>query len=152
MLNADFMVSYFWALRIYKFRCFLRCDEASATPPEILSCLNSILTVAQRTFSTGYEQQTVERFQWALFMAGIETADSIHREWIAAKMHRARLRSAFERILDMQSQAGRRVSISIVRQVICDGEIIPVPRAIGDQQVLSDHLETLYTIENPEHL
>jgi hypothetical protein len=119
MINADYMVPYFWALRIYKFRCFIQGNESPVTPPEIQTCLNSILTVAQRTFSTGYEEHIAERFQWSLFMAGIETADSIHREWVASKLYRARLRRAFQCILDMQSKTGRRVPMQIVRQVMC---------------------------------
>ncbi|OBT70780.1 hypothetical protein VF21_10265 [Pseudogymnoascus sp. 05NY08] len=119
MINADYMVSNFYALRIYKFRCF-HCDGVFAiTPPEVQSSLTAILQIAQRSFSVKQQSQMIGRFQWPLFIAGIETSDGIHKEWIRTKLKKTRLSCAFKRILEIQDKTGRRVSMPLVRQIMC---------------------------------
>lgn len=118
MINADYMVSFFHALRIYKFRCIHYDGVAANTPPDIQSSMAAILQVAQRSFSVKQQDQIIGRFQWPLFMVGIETTDGIHKEWIRTKLN-ARLSRAFERILEVQDKTGRRISMPLVRQIMC---------------------------------
>lgn len=142
MINADYMVSCFHALRIYKFRCFHYDGVVSITPPEVQSSLAAILQIAQRSFSVKQQDQTIERFQWPLFMAGIETSDGIHKEWIRTKLKKARLSRAFKRILEIQDKSGRRVSMPLVRHIMCGegtilsaGEHHPLPLTMIDGSV-----------------
>ncbi|KFY26352.1 hypothetical protein V493_04139 [Pseudogymnoascus sp. VKM F-4281 (FW-2241)] len=122
MINADYMVSYFHALRIYKFRCFHNDGLIATAPPEIQPSLGAILQIAQRSFSAKQQDQMVERFQWPLFIAGIETSDGIHKEWIRSKLKKARLSRALKRILEIQDNTGRRASMPLVRRIMCGDE------------------------------
>jgi hypothetical protein len=117
MINADYMVAFFYALRIYKFRCFQQ--DATITPPEVQASVNSILCIAQRSFSSKQLDIMVERFQWPLFMAGIETSDNIHKEWIQTKLRKVKLSDAFRRIVEMQDRTRMRVSMPVARQIMC---------------------------------
>lgn len=117
MINADYMVAYFYALRIYKFRCFQQ--DATITPPEVQASVDSILRITQRSFSSQQLDIMVERFQWPLFMAGIETSDNIHKEWIQTKLRKAKLSYAFKRIVEIQDRTRIRVSMPVTRQIMC---------------------------------
>jgi hypothetical protein len=120
MINADYMVAYFYALRIYKFRCFQQGDRAAIiAPSEVQTSVDSILRIAQRSFSSQPVDQMVERFQWPLFIAGIETSDNIHKEWISAKLKKAKLSHAFKRITEIQDRTGMRVSMPVIRHIMC---------------------------------
>lgn len=121
-------MAYFYALRIYKFRCFNQ-DHGTATtiPPEVQSSLNSILCIAQRSFSSPQADQMVERLQWPLFMAGVETSDNIHKEWIGSKLKRARLSETFKRVLEIQDNTCVRVSMRVIRQLMCGKGLEPLP-------------------------
>lgn len=60
-----------------------------------------------------------ERFQWPLFMAGIETSDNIYKEWIHAKLKKVRLSEALKRISEIQDKTRSRLSIPLIRQIMC---------------------------------
>lgn len=56
--------------------------------------------------------------QWPLFLAGIETKDPIHQEWIMAHMQRDSLRVALKRTLQIQKHTGCRLSMAAVRDTL----------------------------------
>ena len=103
--------------------------------------MNAILSTAQRAHSAPHDDNLIERFHWPLFMAGIETQDSIHREWVMGKLHGARLKMAFERICEIQ-KAGRRIPMPVVRQIMRG--VDPGFYAIEDQSVPTDGLWDVY--------
>ncbi|KAJ4160068.1 uncharacterized protein LMH87_007998 [Akanthomyces muscarius] len=119
MLNADYMVPFYYALRIYSFLCFLPEDSLGVpTPPLIQSFVSSTLTLAQRSLSSGTLDPMRARFQWPLFVAGIETADCIHREWVQSKLKSGRMSQAFQRIVSTREETGIRLPMSAVRQIL----------------------------------
>lgn len=116
MLNADYMVPFYYALRIYSFLCFLPEDSLGLpTPALIQSFVSSILSLAQRSLSSGMLDPMRARFQWPLFIAGIETADCIHKEWVQSKLKSERLSQAFQRIVSARKETGTRLPMSAVR-------------------------------------
>ncbi|XWX00287.1 hypothetical protein V2A60_008307 [Cordyceps javanica] len=127
MLNADYMVPFFYALRIYCFRSFLADDGLSTqSPSAIASCVSSILRLAQRSLSRGQLDPMRARFQWPLFMAGIETTDSIHKEWVHSKLKTARLSAAFQTITSLEEETQRRIPMALIRQILStrDGTVV----------------------------
>ncbi|KAJ3495450.1 hypothetical protein NLG97_g3392 [Lecanicillium saksenae] len=119
MLNADYMVPYFYALRIYSYRCFL-VDHSfdQAAPTIIQSCVSSIVQLAQRCLSRGPAEAMQARFQWPLFMAGIETTDNVYKEWINTKFKSLRVSAAFTHIWSLQEKSGRRISMSLLSEIL----------------------------------
>lgn len=119
MLNADYMIPYFYALRIYCYRCFLPdSDLASPAPPHVESSVASILQLAQRSLSRDSMDPMRSRFQWPLFMAGIETGDNIHKEWVYSKMRSANMKIGFGAVLRMQEEAGARAPMAEIKQIL----------------------------------
>lgn len=116
LVNADYDVILFQALKIYWFRCTVS-SLTIATPAEIESCIKSILTIVQRTFS-GRSTELHDRLQWPLFLAGIESSDSIYREWIFSRITSDRVAKALRDILDAQIIAGGRLSMLEVRSLL----------------------------------
>lgn len=126
MLNADYMIPYLYALRIYCFRVFLSDDDLSApAPPAVQSAVHSILQLAQRSLSRGALDPMTARFQWPLLMAGIETSDNIHKEWVQSKMKTERTSKGFEKVLEAQEATGRRVPMALFAQILSgDGDTL----------------------------
>lgn len=91
------------------------------------AALTPLLIVAQRTFASE-DNRHYERYFWPLFLAGIETEDAIHREWIMGKIEDRRMRRALERICLVQERIGRRVEMKLVKKLLCGKRfsIIPV--------------------------
>lgn len=119
MLNADYMVPYFYALRIYSYRCFLEdCSFEVSAPAIIQSCVSSIVQLAQRCLSRGLVEAMQARFQWSLFMAGIETTDNVYKEWINTKFKSARVSAAFTHIWRLQERSGKRISMSLLSEIL----------------------------------
>ncbi|KAL2826995.1 hypothetical protein BDW59DRAFT_160575 [Aspergillus cavernicola] len=116
--TADAAVSNFYFVKLYYFRLTLSdSDCTQESPPHIIFAMTNLMNIAHRAFS---EQDAWghEIFQLPLFMAGIETNDQIHVEWIISKMSRLRFRTALSRIISIQDQIGGRLSIARVRQTI----------------------------------
>lgn len=90
----------------------------TTTPPEIQSSMAAILEIAQRSFSAKQQSQIIGRFRLPLFMAGIETSDGIYKEWIHKKLKKVQLSCAFKRILEMQHESGKRVSMPLIKQIM----------------------------------
>ncbi len=132
MLNADYMVPFYYALRIYSFLCFLPEDSLGVpTPPHIQSCVSSILYLAQRSLSSGIMDPMRARFQWPLFVAGIETADCIHKEWVQSKLKSERMSLAFQRIVSAQEETATRLPMSAIRQILA-GKSTPAMSNLAD--------------------
>jgi hypothetical protein len=90
------------------------------TPTEIQESVKIIPTIIQRTFSArGTELH--DRLQWPLFLAGIETRDTIYRDWILSRITSNRVAEALQQVIDAQESAGMRMSMIAVRDLLYHG-------------------------------
>ncbi|PQE13743.1 zn 2cys6 transcription factor protein [Rutstroemia sp. NJR-2017a BVV2] len=129
LMNADWVVSYFYAVRIYNFRYSTRIEDPNSRPKVIKKALKSLLAIAHRVSSKSYEEH-FERLHWPLFMAGLETSDPIHREWILEKFSSGKFRSVLERVVKIQHLSGSRVGMSLIREM-CSEEDTPRVSFLG---------------------
>lgn len=79
LVNADWIFSCFYAIRIYHFRYTTLNEDLHTRPKVVKRALKSLLNIAQRIFFKN-DEEDYERLHWPLFMAGTETSDAIHRE------------------------------------------------------------------------
>ncbi|KAK6216123.1 hypothetical protein LQW54_003899 [Pestalotiopsis sp. IQ-011] len=86
--------------------------------------------------------QLLERFQWALLIAGIETNDPVHRDWIRGNIADPSLKSALELVLDAQRR--RPVSMREIRQLVSGTPSDPDSSLseVSTQTVLQDGEDT----------
>lgn len=114
-LNSGISIIIFHALQI----CWARCTGSSfgsrASPPTERA-LASLLTLAQRICSRSSPPK-FERFHWALFIAGIETNDLLHREWILGKIAGVRLNMAITKVLAAKDRSGT-ISMATIRKLL----------------------------------
>ncbi|PQE10212.1 Fungal transcriptional regulatory N-terminal protein [Rutstroemia sp. NJR-2017a WRK4] len=129
LMNADWVVSYFYAVRIYHFRYSTRIEDPNSRPKVVKKALKSLLAIAHRVSSKSYEEH-FERLHWPLFMAGLETSDPIHREWILEKFSSGKFRSVLERVVMIQHLSGSRVGMSLIREM-CSEEDTPRVSFLG---------------------
>ena len=101
---------------MYYFRSTID-DLKVEVPPDIHNSLNTVLAIVQRTFPPT-STELHDRLQWPLFLAGIETKDAIYQEWILLRLTSRRVAAALQRTLDAQARAGRRLSMSEIRNLL----------------------------------
>ena len=87
------------------------------TPPNVQTALNSLLAIAQRTFSSGQREYS-ELYRWILFCAGIETQDAIHREWVLSRLPNIMLKRIVGHIVQWQQINGRRMEMTMIRKLL----------------------------------
>ncbi|KGO61226.1 Amidohydrolase [Penicillium expansum] len=124
-LNSGISIIIFHALQI----CWARCTGSSfgsrASPPTERA-LASLLTLAQRICSRSSPPK-FERFHWALFIAGIETNDLLHREWILGKIAGVRLNMAITKVLAAKDRSGT-ISMATIRKLLSVREPVAVQK------------------------
>jgi hypothetical protein len=119
LMNADYDVVLFNALRVYYFRTTI-FDLSIKTPPEVETALESLLFVIERTFASK-NNDLHDRLQWPMFIAGIETNNRIYGQWILSKITKNRARAALEQTIEIQS-SGKRLTMSEIRALLCGGD------------------------------
>ena len=119
-MNADYDVVLFNALRVYYFRATLS-DLEVETPFEVETALESLFFVIERTFASK-NNDLHDRLQWPMFIAGIETNSKINGQWILSKITKNRARAALEQTIETQSFTGKRLTMSEIRALLCDGD------------------------------
>jgi hypothetical protein len=112
--NADWVASLFYAVRIYYFRC-ANPDAHAPRPPIIEKALSSLVGIAYRTCPS----ELYGCPQWPLLIAGAETSDPIHRDWILKHMSPGVYKKALEKIVQAQKVIGGRIGMSLLREM-CD--------------------------------
>ena len=133
LINADYDVVLFNALRIYYFRTTCQ-DSRVESPPDIQIALKTLLSVVQRSFASGRGELN-DRLQWPLFLAGIETDDGIYREWILSRITKDGTRSALQRTIDIQEDSGQLLGMGEIMSLLddCDaGQSFSVPASEGN--------------------
>ncbi|KAH8645734.1 hypothetical protein BX600DRAFT_163186 [Xylariales sp. PMI_506] len=128
MGNADWAVCNYYALCIYHFRCSVdtaSADMSSIEPLEdIAAVVAELVLLIQRTLAAG-GKFNIDRLQWPLFWAGIETSDPVYRDWILMKLTNPELQAALEIVLLEQSSTGR-IGIKRIRRICeekCSGGV-----------------------------
>lgn len=109
------LVGSFNALRIYFFRCQVGNSEIE-TPTKIQAAIQIVLATVHRALKAALASM-YPRYQWALFMAGIECKDPMHRNWLVSRLTNTRIKMTLERIISIQEHVllGR-MSIAAVRE------------------------------------
>ncbi|KAK0720292.1 hypothetical protein B0H67DRAFT_643566 [Lasiosphaeris hirsuta] len=117
MANSDWAAANYYALCIYHFRCSLAGENHGffSGSENIDAMVAGLLILTQKSLSTNDEGQ-LDRLQWPLFWAGIETTDQFKQTWILEKMSSHGLRDALEMIMLEQSD-GVRTNMGRVRQI-----------------------------------
>lgn len=62
--------------------------------------------------------QLLERFQWALLIAGIESKDVIHQEWILGSIADPGVRNIMKAVLEIKRENGGQISMTAVRHLL----------------------------------
>jgi hypothetical protein len=122
-MNADYDVVLFNALKVYYFRTTVTDLETKA-PSDIQTALKNLLTIIRRTFDSK-GNKLLDRLQWPLFLAGIETDDGFYSDWILSRISKSRARTALETIIQRQSDSGKRMkrlTIHQMRSLLFEGQ------------------------------
>ncbi|KAG4032665.1 hypothetical protein MFRU_006g01330 [Monilinia fructicola] len=115
-LNCANSATTFYALQIYLIRSGASLFGSDSSP-EIKATLSQLLLFAMHVCPAG-SQQPVYEFQWALFIAAIETNDMIHQEWLQGRISDHRLCEALQRISSFKRDNQGTISLSKVREII----------------------------------
>ncbi|KAF7555667.1 hypothetical protein G7Z17_g1963 [Cylindrodendrum hubeiense] len=99
-------VAIYHAIRLFCYRHTENFPE-EARNIAVKQCLAQLLTVAQKATSSVYSPVMFDGLQWALFIGGIETNDSIHLDWIMNKLAIPRFKSAIRTIREVETQSGK---------------------------------------------
>ena len=111
LCNADWAACNFHALTIYHHRW---------SSPEggvgVADTVADLLSIIRKTLAGGGKGQ-LDRVQWPLFWAGVETDDVYYQDWISARMTNRRLQAALQAVYQEQVLSGSRVNIGRIRQL-----------------------------------
>lgn len=110
-------VTFFHALRIYLCRSTNHPFGSIPVHPDIQDSLPRLISAAYKTIATG-AVQLLERFQWSLLIAGIETSDPVHLDWIKANISDASIRAVLHLILDEKTRLGGSISMQTIRGLV----------------------------------
>ncbi|CAK7232809.1 hypothetical protein SCUCBS95973_008382 [Sporothrix curviconia] len=128
-INADLCTAYFYAVRVYQFRCTLQ-DSAVESPAEVKEALSAILHIARRILAPEYamksssgdeEHPLFHRIEWPLFIAGSETNDLFYQDWTLQKLGKTNTKTVLEQVLHAQRQLRHRVGVEFMRRVFVQG-------------------------------
>lgn len=115
-LNCAASATMFYATKIYLLR--------SGTSPfgsqdsiEAAQALGQLLLFAKHVCVGGMSQPVYE-FQWSLFIACLETNDTIHQEWLATKICDPRFQGVLEKIFAMKQSGGGGISQASIRSLL----------------------------------
>jgi hypothetical protein len=107
----------FYALQIYLHRSRNSGFGQTPVPHEIEMALKELVAAAYHTIATG-PVQLLERFQWALLIAGVETHDPVHRDWISANISDPVIKSVFNVVLAAKGRSDEGISMEAVRELV----------------------------------
>ncbi|KAF5011074.1 hypothetical protein FDECE_2813 [Fusarium decemcellulare] len=121
-LMALVAVTFFHALEIYLHRSRESGFGEMPIPSEVQRTLKELVNAAYYTVAVG-PVQLLERFQWSLLIAGIETHDPVHRDWISASISDPAIKGVFNLVQSAKGPSG--ITMRAVRQlVISRGETL----------------------------
>ncbi len=118
-LMAFVTVTFFYAMQIYLYRARVSSFGAGPIPSGLQDALSSLISAAYYATKTG-SVQLLERFQWSLFIAGLEVADPVHQEWVRNNISDPAIKKVFDHIQDIKSQPPGGISIKKIRSLVSD--------------------------------
>ncbi|KAL4999685.1 hypothetical protein BDV10DRAFT_200554 [Aspergillus recurvatus] len=113
----------FYALQFYFYRARQSSFGTRPIPFELHNALDSLVSAAYYTTKAG-QVQLLERFQWSLFIAGLEITDPIHREWVGNNMSDPGIRKGFDCIQRIKQQSSGGITMKKIRQLIDEGSLM----------------------------
>ena len=120
-------VTFFHAIQIYFHRSRDSYFGQLPVPNEIQQTLSQLISAAFHTVATG-PVQLLERFQWSLLIAGMETHDPVHLEWILANLSDPILKTLLNMVKEEQEPP--RISIKQLRRIIDPVSHDDIPRTL----------------------
>lgn len=106
----------FYALHVYLDRATTNGFGSTPVSPHTQRALAALLAVAYKTIAAG-PVQLLERFQWALLIAGVETSDPIHRDWIRANISDPGFKNMLGVVLMEKGRLGGAIRMTTIRQL-----------------------------------
>ncbi|KAF4964892.1 hypothetical protein FSARC_7237 [Fusarium sarcochroum] len=116
-LMALVTVTIFHALQIYLHRSRDSALGGLPVPVEVDKALKGLVTTAYHTIAAG-PVQLLERFQWALLIAGIETHDPVHRDWVSANISDPVIKGVYNLVLSAKGMSDKGISMQAVRDLV----------------------------------
>ncbi|KAM5350753.1 hypothetical protein ACJ41O_007258 [Fusarium nematophilum] len=118
--NADWAVANLYAVCIYLFRSGIGhgADTPTLRPQvdEIARNPAFLIEVMDRSLD-GSPIGQIDRFQWPLFWAGVETRDRVHQKWVLERLSSPELTTALKVVQQEQSKTGLRAGIERIREL-----------------------------------
>lgn len=111
---ADYVVSYFYAARIY-YEWYKLPRSLTSHPQSTGGILEALLGILYRSFSR--ERPRHRKFQWPFLIAGAETSDPIQRDWILHQMSPDIFKLALTRITLFENRQGSRPDVLWIRNL-----------------------------------
>jgi hypothetical protein len=116
-LMAFVVVTFYYALQIYFYRCADDQFGALPVPAQVGEALSILMKTAYHTVHRG-QVQFLERFQWALMIAGIESQDPVHQAWIGNTLADPAMQCARCSIKQDMDLRGGTISMKRIRQLV----------------------------------
>ncbi|KAJ5769930.1 uncharacterized protein N7511_001981 [Penicillium nucicola] len=114
-LMALVTVTFFHAIQVYFYRSRESCFGQLPITAELHCILSELIAAAYYTVAAG-PVQLLERFQWSLLVAGLETHDPVHLDWISTNISDPVLSNIFILVKEMQKLHS--VSMEEIRHLI----------------------------------
>ncbi|KAL4990599.1 hypothetical protein BDW68DRAFT_194257 [Aspergillus falconensis] len=109
--------TFFYALQIYFYRARQSSFGTRPIPFELQNALNSLVSAAYYATQAG-QVQLLERFQWSLFIAGLEVTDPVYQEWVGNNMSDPAIRKGFDCIQRIKRQSSGGMTMQKIRSLI----------------------------------
>ncbi|CZR66600.1 uncharacterized protein PAC_16501 [Phialocephala subalpina] len=139
LINADYDVVLFNALKVYYFRVNDTDSSTVEIPPDVQIALTNVLEIIEKTFASK-SSDLHDRLQWPLFLAGIETSNRIYRNWIVNNISSRRAREALQQTIDHQSCSGKRLAMSVIKALLCESDMF-YPTSLEQNSFLDEIIE-----------
>ncbi|KAL4937136.1 hypothetical protein BDV06DRAFT_232784 [Aspergillus oleicola] len=110
----------FYALQIYLYRARQSPFGTRPISSELQDALNSLVSAAYYATKTG-QVQLLERFQWSLFISGLEVTDPVHQEWIGNHISDPAIKKGFDHFQTIKGQSPGGITMQKVRSLIDEG-------------------------------
>ncbi|KAL3455249.1 hypothetical protein BJX64DRAFT_77567 [Aspergillus heterothallicus] len=112
--------TFYYALQIYFHRARLSSFGTRPLPNKLQDSLASLVSTAYYAVKAG-PVQLLERFQWSLFIGGLETTDPVHQEWIGNNISDPAIGAGFDQIRRLKEQSRGGVTMHMIRSLIDEG-------------------------------
>lgn len=112
--------TFFYATQIYLYRARGSLFGGEPIPSGLQDALNSLVSAAYYATKAG-SVQLLERFQWSLFIAGLETTDPVHQEWVENNISDPAIKKVFGQVQDLRNQPPGGITMKKIRSLVGEG-------------------------------